>query len=257
VAVDLDDSPLGTGTKQLLAPVPSTESVNTSQGPTHRRQRKASLSARTWLAMQSSVTSVLSAAASLQHVRVTRTVETLTATNCTKVAPTINRSPSETSSGYEGPLPSGWRAQRNDVTTFTSSAPHADVISVPYLVFHLVETENTRRSCFTPPLSRDLPAQDFPPSHTSTSPSTTIPSTYYDADRHIFNANPLHLLSRAQINSWRFRGAPGAMPAQVHCRPELFYRLEPASGSLWETKGGSALKWGWRVVWDTDDPMEC
>jgi hypothetical protein len=64
------------------------------------------------------------------------------------------------------------------------------------------------------------------------------------------------LLSRAQINSWRFRGAPGAMPSQVICRPELFYRIEPAGGSLRSANGGSALKWGWQVVWGTDDHGE-
>jgi hypothetical protein len=253
VAVDLDDCPLGAGVERFSEPVLSAASVNTNQGSAHRRMRKASFSARTWLAVQSSV---LSAAAFLQHVRVARTAATHTATDNTRVAPTFVRSTSETMSGYAGRPPSGWRAQRSDVTKFTSSAPNTDRDAVPYLVFHLVEIESVHRfSPSTPQPPRNLSAQDHIPPHPSASPSTVIPSTYYDAERHIFNANSLHLLSRAQINSWRFRGAPGAMPAQVFCRPELFYRLEPAGGSLRETKGGSALKWGWRVVWDTDDRM--
>jgi hypothetical protein len=251
VAVDLDDSPLGAGAERFSEPVLSAASVYTSQGSAHRRMRKASFSARTWLAVQSSV---LSAAAFLQHVRVARTAATHAATNYTHDAPTFVRSTSETLSGYAGRPPSGWRAQRSDVTKFISSVPNADRDAVPYLVFHFVEIESIRRSL--PSTSQpNLSAQDHIPQHPSVPSSTIIPSTYYDAERHIFNANPLHLLSRAQINSWRFRGAPGAMPSQVFCRPELFYRLEPAGGSLRETKGGSALKWGWRVVWDTDDRM--
>jgi len=256
VAVDLDDSPLGTGAERFPAPVLSAASVNTDQGPARRRTHRVSFSARTWSAMQSSVASVLSAAALLQPAP--RTAVTLTATKSTHDTPTFVHSSSETFSGYAGRPPSGWRAQRSDVIKFTSSTPHIDRDGVPYLVFQLIEVESIHRSSpSTPRLQRNLPAQDYTPPHPLTSPSTTIPSTYYDADRHIFNANPLYLLSRAQINSWRFRGVPGAMPAQVFCRPELFYRIESAGGTPRETKGGSALKWGWRVVWDTDDHMEC
>jgi hypothetical protein len=249
VAVDLDDSPLGAGAERFSEPVLSAAGPNTSQGSARGRMRKASFSARTWLAVQSSV---LSAAALLRHARVPRTAATHTATDFNHDALTFARSTSETLSGYAGRPPSGWRAQRSDVTKFTSSTLNADRDAVPYLVFHLVEIESMRR--FPPSTSQpNLSAQDIPP-HSLAPSSTIIPSTYYDAERHIFNANPLHLLSRAQINSWRFRGAPGAMPSQVFCRPELFYRLEPAGGSLRETKS-SALKWGWRVVWDTDDHM--
>jgi hypothetical protein len=46
------------------------------------------------------------------------------------------------------------------------------------------------------------------------------------------------------------------MPPRVICRPELFYRIEPAGSPLWEAKGGSALKWSWGVVWDTDGHVE-
>lgn len=258
VAVDINDSPLGTGAELFPTPLPSAANVNTYQESAHSRARKASFSTRTWFAMQSSVTSVLSIATRLQHVYVTATVATPTATHYTQDAPTFAHSSSETSLGYARRLPSGWRAQRSDVAKFTSTAPHADRDAVPYIVFHLVELEGTHRfSSPTLTSSRDpLASQDYISPLAPTSPSVTIPPTYYDADRHIFNANPLHLLSRAQINSWRFRGAPGAMPAQVFYRPELFYRLEPAGRSLREAKGGSALKWGWRVVWDIDDHVE-
>ncbi|KAI0004076.1 hypothetical protein BJV74DRAFT_422036 [Russula compacta] len=257
VAVDVNDSPLGTGAELFPTPVLSAANVDTYQDSAHHRALKPSFSARTWLAMQSSVTSVLSMATRLQHVYVTATVATPTATHYTQDVPTFAQSSSKTSSGYARCLPSGWRARRSDVAKFTSTASHADRDAVPYIVFHLVELEGTHLfSSPTPTPSLDpLASQDHisPP---PTPPSVTIPPTYYDADRHIFNANPLHLLSRAQINSWRFRGAPGAMPAQVFYRPELFYRLEPAGRSLREAKGGSALKWGWRVVWDIDDHVE-
>jgi len=150
---------------------------------------------------------------------------------------------------YARRLSSGWRASRSDVVKLTSTA--SDLDAVPYLVFHLVELKNNYRfPPASPEVLRNLPAQDsIPP----TSSTIAILPAYQDADRHIFNSNPLHLLSRAQINSWRLRGAPGAMPSHVLCRPELFYRIEPAGGCLRGTNGGSALKWGWRVVWDTDD----
>jgi hypothetical protein len=258
VAVDLDDSPLGAKAGGFPEPVYAAASVHANHGPANQQARNASFSVRTWLAMQSSVTSVLSAAALLQPVRVSRKTATLTASNHTHDAPTFISSSSETFSGYTEHPPSGWRARWSDVTKFTSSTSYADRVVVPYLVFHLVEIENIRQSRHsTSQAPRNLPAPDCIHAHTPTTPSTNIPSTYYDADRHIFNANPLHLLSRAQINSWRLRGTPGAMPPHVCGRPELFYRLEPAGGLPRETKSGSPLKWGWRVVWDTDDSMEC
>jgi len=258
VAVDLGDSPLGATAERFPVPAHSAAGVHANRGPANQRARKASFSVRTWLAMQSSVTAVLSAAALLQPVRVSRKSATHTAPIHTHDVPTFVCSSSETFSGYAGRPPSGWRARRSDITKFTSSIFHADRVAVPYLVFHLIETEGIRRSSHSMPQAPgNLPALDCIPPHPPTSPSTNIPSTYYDADRHIFNANPLHLLSRAQINSWRFRGTSGAMPPRVYSRPELFYRLEPAGGPPRETKGGSPLKWGWRVVWDTDDRMEC
>ena len=250
VAVDVDDSPLGSSAEPFPTLALSAACVNTRQEPARQRQRKTSLSVRTWLAMQSSVASVLSVAARIQDVYVSAT-----AADYTQDAPTLIRSSSETDSGYAQRLPSGCRASQSDVAKFTSAASPVDMEAVPYLVFHLIELKSTYRS---PPSTSELPrnhlAQDSIPQHSPTSPSIAIPPTYHDvADRHIFNANPLHLLSRAQINSWRFRGAPGDMPSQVICRPELFYRIEPAGSPLREANSGSALKWGWRVVWDTDD----
>jgi hypothetical protein len=251
VAVDVNDSPLGSSAKRLSAMALSAASVNTHEEPARHRARKISLSARTWLAMHSSVVSVLSAAARFQVAYVTSTVAMLTETDYTQDPPTLMRSSSETVSGYARRLPTGWRASWSDVAKFTSTASHTDRDAIPYLIFHLVELKSTPSS--TPEQLKSLPAEDSIPPHSPTSSSIAIPPTYQDADRHIFNANPLHLLSRAQINSWRFRGAPGAMPPQVICRPELFYRIEPAGGSLRSANGGSALKWGCRVVWDTDD----
>jgi len=164
-------------------------------------------------------------------------------------------SSSGTSLGYSRRPPSGWRVQRSDVAKFTSTALHADRDAVPYVVFYLVELDGMHRSPALEP-SRDLPAHSVTPLAPPSS-STSIPPSYCDADRHVSNANPLHLLSRAQINSWLFRGAPGAMPAQVFCRPEFFYRLEPAGSSLREPKGKSSLRRSWRIVWDTDDTAEC
>jgi hypothetical protein len=140
VAVDLDDSPLGTDAERFPEPVLSAASVNISQGSSHGRTRKASFSARTWLALQSSV---LSATALLQHVRVARTAASYIATDYIHNVPTSVRSSSETLSGYAGRPPSGWRAQRCDVSKFTSSAPDTDRDAVPYLVFHLVEVEES------------------------------------------------------------------------------------------------------------------
>jgi hypothetical protein len=248
VAIDVDDSPLGSSVKPLSAMALSAASVPTHQEPRHR-PRKISLSVRTWLAIHSSVVSVLSAAARFQVAYVSSTTAMLTETDYTQDPPTLTRSSSETVSGYARRLPTGWRASRGDVAKFTSTASHTDRDDVPYLVFHLVELKSNYR--FPPP----TPEDSIPP-HSPTSSSIAIPPTYQDADRHIFNANPLHLLSRAQINSWRFRGAPGAMPPRVICRPELFYRIEPAGGSLRSANGGSALKWGCRVVWDADDVGE-
>jgi hypothetical protein len=256
-AVDVNDSPLGSSDKPFLLLAQSAASVNTSQEPARQRPRKVSFSARTWLAMHSSVASVLSVAARFQIAYAT--AATFTATDYTQDAPTLIRSSSETGSGYARRLPSGWRTSRSDVAKFTSTASHVDGEAVPYLVCHLVELKSVHR--FPPSTSEELPrnhlAEDSIPPHSPSSSSIAIPATHHDADRHIFNANPLHLLSRAQINSWRFRGAPGDMPPQVFCRPELFYRLEPAGGSPREANSGSALKWGWRVVWDTDDHGQC
>jgi len=251
VAVDVNDSPLGSSVKPLSAMALTAASVNTHREPTRQRPRKTSLSARTWLAMHSSVVSVLSAAARFQVTYVSSTAAMLTETDYTQDPPALMRSSSETVSGYARRLPTGCRASRRDVAKFTSKAPHTDRDAIPYLIFHLVELKSNHR--FPPSTPEQLTAEDSIPPHSPTSSSVAIPPTYQDADRHIFNANPLHLLSRAQINSWRFRGAPGAMPSQVICRPELFYRIEPAGGSLRSANGGSTLKWSCRVVWDTDD----
>ncbi|KAI0257285.1 hypothetical protein BJV78DRAFT_1292098 [Lactifluus subvellereus] len=258
VAVDVNDTPLGLGTKPPPAPVPSAASADTCQVPPHQRTRKSSLSARTWLAMQSSVSSVLSAAARIQQAYVTATIATLTATDYTQYERSLSRSSSESSLDRARCPPSGWRAQQSDVAKFASTASYSEGNAVPYFVIDLVELESIHlspTSKLDPP--RSVPAEDPMSPDSPTSSSITIPPTYYNADRHIFNANPLHLLSRAQINSWQFRGAPGAMPAHVFCRPELFYRLEPGSGTLPKSRGGSSLKWGWRVVWDTNDSVEC
>lgn len=259
VAVDLNDTPLGSSAKPLSAMALSATSVNTHQEPARQRPRKISLSARTWLAMHSSVASVLSAAARFQVAYVSSTAAVLTETDCTQDPPTLKRSPSETVSRYARRLPAGWRASRCDVDELTSTASHAERDAIPYLIFHLAELKSNHRFPHsTPEQLENLSAEDSIPPQSQTSSSIAIPPTYQGADRHIFNANPLHLLSRAQINSWRFRGAPGAMPSQVMSRPELFYRIEPAGSSLRSAAngGGSALKWGWRVVWDTNDHPE-
>jgi hypothetical protein len=260
VAVDVNDTPLGIDTQPSPAPVPAAASLDICQGLPHQRARKTSLSVRTWCAMQSSVSSILSAAARIQQAYVAATVATLTATDYTPYerSSSSSRSSSESSPDYTRLPPSGWRAQQSDVAKFTSTASYTERNTIPYVVFDLVELESMRRSPTpTPQLPRYVPAEDTMSPHSPNFQSMAIPPTYYNADRQIFNANPVHLLSRAQINSWRFRGAPGAMPAQVFCRPELFYRLEPGSGTLREARGGSTLKWGWRVVWDTDDSVEC
>jgi hypothetical protein len=255
LAVDVNDSPLGTGTKTLPVPVLSAANVNSDQGPAKPRARKTNFLTRTWAAMQSPVTSLSSAAVRLQQAYVIATAVTLTATDVSQNVPTTLHSSSETSSGYSGRPPSGLRVQRSDVAKFTSTALHEDRDAVPYVVFYLIELEGMHKFPALEP--RDRPAHGPVTPHSPASSSASIPPSYHDADRHIFNANQLHLLSRAQINSWRFRGAPGAMPAQVFCRPELFYRLEPAGSSLREPKGKSSLKWSWRIVWDTGDPAEC
>jgi hypothetical protein len=246
VAVDVNDSPLGSSVKPFSAMALSAASVNTHQEPARQRPCKISLSARTWLAMHSSVVSVLSAAARFQVAYVSSTATMLTETDYTQDPPTLMRSSPETVSGYARRLPTGWRAPRSDVAKFTSTSSHTDKDAIPYLIFHLVELKSNHRFSPSTPLDSMHP-------HSPTSSSIAIPPTYQDADRHVFNANPLHLLSRAQINSWRSRGTPGAMPSQVICRPELYYRIEPAGGTLRSANGGSALKWGCRVVWDTED----
>jgi hypothetical protein len=254
VAVDVDDSPLGSSVKPLPAVAFCAASVNTHQEPARPRPRKISFPARTWLAMQSSITSVVSATTRFQDAYVSSTVAMRMATDYTQDAPMLVRSSTETASGYARRLPSGWRASRSDVAKLTSTASHTDSDDIPYLVFHLVELKSHHRFPLSAPeLLRNLSAEDSIPSHSPESSSIAIPPVYEAADRHIFNSNPLHLLSRAQINSWRFRGAPGAMPPQVFSRPELFYRIEPAGGTFRGANGGSALKWGWQVVWDTDD----
>ena len=251
VAVDINDSPLGSSVKSLPAMAFSAASVDAHQEPVRRLPRKINLSARTWLAMHSSVVSVLSAAARFQVAYVSSTAAMLTESDYTQDPPTFVRSSSEIVSRCARRLPTGWRASRSDVAKFTSMASHTDRDAIPYLIFHLVELKSNHLS--SPEQLKNLSAPDSIPPDSATSSSIAILPTYQAADRHIFNANPLHLLSRAQINSWRFRGAPGAMPPQVICRPELFYRIEPAGGSLRSANGGSALKWGCRVVWDTDD----
>ena len=243
MAVDVNDTPLGSTIELSPTPAPSMTSVNTCHGPSHRRAHKTSRSMRTWLA--SSVTSVLSAASRLQQVYITATMATLVSTDYYPHGQMLDVSsavgaPSE----YSTRPPYGWRAQHNDVAKFISGTLSANQVTVPYLVFHLVELERVHRS--------HLPVANSPingKAQNSTSNSTSIPPT---ADRHIFNANRVHLLSLAQINSWRLRGAPGATPTRPFYRPELFYRVEPGGGSSRGVRGGSALKWGWQVVWDTE-----
>ena len=258
VAVDVNDTPLGIGTEPSPPPVPSAASADTCQVPPHQRTRKGSLSARTWLAMQSSVSSMLSAAARIQQAYVMAQIATLTATDYAEYERSLSRSSSESSLECARCPPSGWRVQQSDVAKFASTASYPEANVVPYLIIDLVELDSIHRSPTSKfELPRHVPAEDPMSPDSPISRSMTIPPTYYNADRHIFNANPLHLLSQAQINSWRFRGAPGAMPAQVFCRPELFCRLEPGSGALPKSRGGSSLKWSWRVVWDTNDSVEC
>ena len=185
-------------------------------------------------------------------------IATLTATDYAEYERSLSRSSSESSLECARCPPSGWRVQQSDVAKFASTASYPEANVVPYLIIDLVELDSIHRSPTSKfELPRHVPAEDPMSPDSPISRSMTIPPTYYNADRHIFNANPLHLLSQAQINSWRFRGAPGAMPAQVFCRPELFCRLEPGSGALPKSRGGSSLKWSWRVVWDTNDSVEC
>jgi hypothetical protein len=235
VVVDVNETPLGSAVGPSPTPALPVASVNTSHGPSHRRSHKTNLSMRTWLA--SSVTSMLSAASRLQQVYITATMATVVSTDYCPHGQMLDVSSVGAPSVYSARPPYGWRAQHNDVAKFISGTLSADQATAPYLVFHLVELERVHR----PPPVAELPINGQ--AQNSTSTSSTIP------DRHIYNANRVHLLSLAQINSWRLRGAPGATPKQIFYRPELNYRLEPSSGS---SRGGSALKWGWQVEWDTE-----
>ncbi|KAH8997447.1 hypothetical protein EDB92DRAFT_1839786 [Lactarius akahatsu] len=232
VVVDVNDTPLGSTVELSPTPIPSVASVNTRHGPSPRRSRKASLSMRTWFA------SLLSAASRVQQAYVTATMATLASSDYHPDGQIPDVSSTEAPSEYSTRPSWGWRAQHSDVAKFTSGTPSANQVTVPYLVFRLVDLERIPRSH---------------PTAGSTTNGQTHDSAYHSADRHIFNTNRVHLLSRAQINSWRFRGAPGATPMRVSYRPELFYRLEPGGGSSRVVRrGGSALKWGWHVVWDTE-----
>ncbi|KAH9004179.1 hypothetical protein EDB86DRAFT_2143667 [Lactarius hatsudake] len=232
VVVDVNDTPLGSTVELSPTPIPSVASVNTRHGPSPRRSRKTSLSMRTWFA------SLLSAASRVQQAYVTATMATVASSDYHPDGQILDVSSAETPSEYSTRPPWGWRAQHSDVAKFTLGTPSANQVTVPYLVFRLVELERIPRS---------------PPTAGSTINGQTQDSAHHRADRHIFNTNRVHLLSRAQINSWRFRGAPGATPMRVSYRPELFYRLEPGgSPSRVVRRGGSALKWSWHVVWDTE-----
>jgi hypothetical protein len=242
MAVDVSDTPLGSTIEPSPTPAPSVASVNTYHEPSHRRSRNTSLSMRKWLA--SSVTSLISAASRFQQAYTTATMATLVYTDYPPRQQILDVSTVGAPSQYSTRPPYGWRAQHNDVAKFISGTLSANQVTVPYLVFHLVELERIHRSL--PPVAESSingRAQN------STSTSTSIPPA---ADRHIFNANRVHLLSLAQINSWRFRGAPGATPTQVFYRPELYYRIEPSGGSSRRVRGGSSLKWGYQVVWDSE-----
>ena len=243
--VDVNDTPLGLTTEPSPTPAPAVASVDACHGASHRRSRKTSLSMRSWLA--SSVTSLLSAASRVQRVYVTATMATLVSTDYSPHGQILEVSSVGAPSEYSARPPCGWRAQNSDVAKFTSGTLSASQVSVPYLVFNLVELES---SPYTTPVAAESPIRGRTQDSTSISP-TISPVV----DRHIFNANRVHLLSRAQINSWRFRGAPGATPTRVFYRPELFYRLEPGGSSSRGVRGGSALKWGWHVVWDTEDSV--
>ena len=243
MAVDVNDTPLGSTVEPSPTPTPSMTSVNTYHGPSHQRARKTNPSMRTWLA--SSVTSMLSAASRLQQVYITATMATFVSTDyyphgqMLEVSSAVG-APSE----YSTRPPYGWRAQHDDVAKFISGTLSANQVTVPYLVFHLLELERIHRS--HPPVANSpINGQ----AQNSTSISTSTPAA---ADRHIFNANRVHLLSLAQINSWRLQGAPGVTPTRPFYRPELFYRIESGGGSSRDVRGGSPLKWGWQVVWDAE-----
>ena len=240
MAVDINDTPLGSTIEPSPTPAPSVESVNTYHGPSHRRSRKSSLSMRKWLA--SSVTTLITAASRFQQVYTTATMATYT--DYPPHQQILCVSSVGAPSQYSTRRPYGWRAHHDDVVKFISGTLSANQVTVPYLVFHLVELERLHRS-FPPVAESSINGR----AQNTTSTPTSIPPA---ADRHIFNANRVHLLSLAQINSWRFRGAPGATPTQVFYRPELYYRIEPGGGSSRRVRGGSSLKWGYQVVWDTE-----
>jgi hypothetical protein len=123
VAVDVHDSPLGAGAEPPPAPVFSAANAIVYQEPTRQRSRRTSLSVRTWLTVQSSVISVLSAAARFQQVYVTTTAAALTGASLTQDAPMLVPLSSETFLGQARRPPSGWRARRSDVVKFTQTAP--------------------------------------------------------------------------------------------------------------------------------------
>ena len=243
VVVDVNDTPLGSAIEPSPTPALSVTSVNTSHGPSHRRSHKTNLSMPTWLA--SSVTSLLSAASRLQQVYVTATMATLVSTDYCPNGQMLDVSSVGALSEYSMRPPYGWRAQHNDVAKFISGTLSADQATAPYLVFHLVELERVH--------SASLPVAESPINGQAQKPSSTSTTIPLVADRHIYNTNRVHLLSLAQINSWRLRGAPGATPTQIFYRPELRYRLEPGGGSSRGARGGSALKWSWQIEWDTEN----
>ncbi|KAI9444946.1 hypothetical protein H4582DRAFT_2094746 [Lactarius indigo] len=171
VAVDVNDTPLGSTVEPSPTPILPVASVNTRHGLSHRRSRKTSLSVRTWFA------SLLSAASRVQQAYVTATMATLVSSDYHSDGQILDVSSAEAPSEYSMRPPWGWRAQHGDVAKFTSGTLSASQVTVvPYLVFRLVELGRIPR--FSPPAAG------------SPLNGQTQDSAYHSADRHIFNYQP-------------------------------------------------------------------
>ncbi|KAI0323101.1 hypothetical protein OF83DRAFT_1090739 [Amylostereum chailletii] len=258
IAVDVDDSPLGT---------PSTASK-----PSHRRSPSDAVpqpplqpevsSERTkrssWIPSMAPLQSLIASAARLQQSYVTATLVTFSASDYPP-SPSVSRSPSSESPNPCHKTvfwPQGVRS--NDVSALLSSSSFSEEngVSEPYILQPL----------------RELGAPVSPPpsiAGTGTGPRSYpffLPNFASPGPRPRPVANPTHLLASALLNSRRVRMYSGAPPPplqpnhlipervlsvgwDVHSPGELPVQVLGAE----DGRTQSALRWGWRVVYNGEE----
>ncbi|KAI0043520.1 hypothetical protein FA95DRAFT_1609302, partial [Auriscalpium vulgare] len=262
VSVTVEESPLGDGLPSdfdsnpdpadyLLRPVKPTAE------PEHPAKEDA-LSAAPAKSAWNAVRSLAAMAARVQQAYVAATLATLASADYASEE-SVSRSPS--ASPARSVRPQGSRVEKADVAHFIGAQP-LEQRAEPYALFLLRDLPSRPPSRPSSPSRSPAPSalpRTFPffrqaYNHHAQQPITLDHLTPAPRPRPV--ANPRHMLSRAVANARRAK--TGGLP------PQKFYAPERVLGVAWDVHhmraaqdaaggGESALKWGWRMVWDERD----